>query len=193
MFLEATKHRLSPANVRAKEVLDRLPSDPVRGAEIGVFKGAMSSALLSRKDLSLVMVDSWAGEGADYVGEGDFHSRLSQDQQDSYYKTTLQNVVFAGDRAAIIRKSSLQAAEYIEDGSLDFVFIDADHSYEGCKADIAAWLPKLKPGGLLSGHDYDHPEFPGVKLAVDEFCTPETGKNRTWFFKMEQVKSYAYQ
>ena len=125
--------------------------------------------------------------GADYIGEGDFHAKLSQDQQDSCYKTTLQNVAFAGDRATIIRKPSLQAVEYIEDNSLDFVFIDADHSYEGCKADIQAWLPKLKPGGLLSGHDYDHPELPGVKQAVDEFCTPEIGKNRTWFRKSMEL------
>ena len=167
--------------------MHRLPSGPVKGAEIGVFHGRMSAALLSRKDLSLVMVDSWAGEGADYIGEGDFHAKLSQDQQDSCYKTTLQNVAFAGGRATIIRKPSLQAAAYIEDNSLDFVFIDADHSYEGCKADIQAWLPKLKPGGLLSGHDYDHPELPGVKQAVDEFCTPEIGKNRTWFRKSMEL------
>jgi hypothetical protein len=187
MFPETTKHRLSPAYVRARELLARLPSGPVRGAEIGVFKGTMSAALLSRKDLSLVMVDSWAGDGADYMGQGDLHARLSQDQQDSYYKTTLQNVGFAGGRATIIRKSSLEAAGYIEDGSLDFVFIDADHSYEGCKADIQAWSPKLKPGGLLSGHDYDHPELPGVKRAVDEFCAPEVGKNRTWFRKSMEL------
>ena len=63
MFPEATKHRLSPANVRARELLGRLPPGPVKGAEIGVFHGRMSAALLSRKDLSLVMVDSWAGNG----------------------------------------------------------------------------------------------------------------------------------
>jgi predicted O-methyltransferase YrrM len=74
---------------------------------------------------------------------------------------------------------------------LDFVFIDADHSYEGCKADIEAWFPKVKPGGLLSGHDYDNPDFPefGVKRAVDEFAarhghSVELGDNLTWFIRL---------
>ena len=59
------------------------------------------------------------------------------------------------------------SAEF-ENESLDLVFIDGDHSYEGCKADIEAWLPKLRSGGVLAGHDYGHKRFPGVKQAVDE-------------------------
>jgi predicted alpha/beta hydrolase family esterase len=50
---------------------------------------------------------------------------------------------------------------------LDFVFIDADHKYESVKADIAAWLPKVRPGGHIAGHDY-HSDWPGVQKAVDE-------------------------
>ena len=172
-------------------MLIRLPSDrPVRGAEIGVFAGKMSAALLMRQDLSLVMVDSWAGGGVDYIGDsGDFHAKLSQEEQDHCYEKTKRNTAFAGERAVIIRKSSLEAARNIENGSLDFVFIDADHSYEGCKADIEAWLPKLKPDGLLSGHDYDHPGYKlfGVKRAVDEIGKPDLGKDRTWFFRKSQI------
>ena len=62
---------------------------------------------------------------------------------------------------------STQAAQYVEDGWADFIFIDAAHSYLAVKADIAAWLPKLKAGGWFGGHDY-HPKFPGVMRAVDE-------------------------
>lgn len=50
---------------------------------------------------------------------------------------------------------------------LDFVFIDADHSYGSVRADIAAWLPKVKSGGIIAGHDFA-PEFPGVIQAVSE-------------------------
>ena len=50
---------------------------------------------------------------------------------------------------------------------LDFVYIDADHSYDGCKLDMETWFPKLKPSGQLCGHDYN---LPGVKQAVDEFA-----------------------
>jgi hypothetical protein len=51
-----------------------------------------------------------------------------------------------------------------------------------------AWSPKLKPDGLLCGHDYDHPKLPGVKRAVDEICIPDIGKNWTWFFGKEISK-----
>ena len=54
------------------------------------------------------------------------------------------------------------------DRSLDFVVIDAEHGYESVVADISAWLPKLKQGGVLFGHDYGHPRFPGVKRAFDK-------------------------
>lgn len=47
------------------------------------------------------------------------------------------------------------------------VYIDADHNYEPVKADIRAWLPKVKPGGWITGHDYYWP-FPGVLRAVCE-------------------------
>lgn len=60
-----------------------------------------------------------------------------------------------------------EAAPKVQDEWADFVFIDAGHSYHAAKADIAAWRPKVKPGGFLMGHDY-HPKFPGVIRAVDE-------------------------
>ncbi len=74
---------------------------------------------------------------------------------------------------------------------MDFVFLDADHTYDEVKKDLFAWSFKLKNGGLFGGHDYDHPLHPewGVKRAVDEFCndnghTLELGKDYTWFIKM---------
>jgi len=82
------------------------------------------------------------------------------------------------DRVKILRMDTVAAAKEIEDGSLDFVFIDADHTYEGCKADICAWLPKVRDGGLVSGHDYN---WPSVKQAVDEFFIPTLARDNVWF------------
>ena len=62
---------------------------------------------------------------------------------------------------------SIKAAKLIENRSLDLVFIDADHSYQAVKDDIAAWMPKVKIGGVLCGHDYSRPRWQ-VTEAVDE-------------------------
>ena len=62
---------------------------------------------------------------------------------------------------------------------VDLVFIDADHSYQGCKLDILAYRDKVKSGGILSGHDID---YPGVNGAVNELIkTYEVGPNNVWF------------
>lgn len=180
-----------PADIRAHEVLKRVEGKVI-GAEIGVFGGDMSAGLLSKEDLTLYMVDSWKGNGESYQGDsGDFHATISQEQQDGYYNRTKEMVKFAGDRAKIIRKDSKDACNEIPDASLDFVFIDADHSYEGSKSDILSWVTKVKPGGLLSGHDYGNVKFPkfGVTRSVTEFSKMtglpvELGENYTWFIKI---------
>lgn len=53
-------------------------------------------------------------------------------------------------------------------GEIDLLFIDGDHSYEGCRGDLAAWLPHLKPGGWLLVHDYDGKFWPDVTRVMDE-------------------------
>lgn len=65
---------------------------------------------------------------------------------------------------------SISASKRFKNNSLDFVFIDAAHDYESVKADILAWLPKVKNNGILAGHDYypEHPEYCGVYQAVHE-------------------------
>lgn len=65
------------------------------------------------------------------------------------------------------KSASWDAAEKFEDESIDFIFIDADHVYESVKRDILAFLPKMKKGSIMSGHDYNW-QHPGVLKAVDE-------------------------
>lgn len=102
----------------------------------------------------------------------------------------MERTEFARDRRRIIRAESVDAAGMIGDASLDFAFIDADHSYEGCAADIRAWLPKIKPGGWIGGHDYE-PRFTkergyGVCQAVDDAALRHGwalsfGPDTTWY------------
>jgi len=72
--------------------------------------------------------------------------------------------------ASFLKMTSVEAAKMFKDNALDLIFIDADHKYESVKEDIIAWLPKVRKGGILSGHDYDGEDnmHPGVKQAVDE-------------------------
>ena len=182
----------TPTQLRAAEILNRV-GPGTRGAEVGVFAADLSRELL-RADprLNLVLVDSWEGDGKSYQGgSGDWHAALTQDAQDEFFAKTQQRISFANGRALIIKKRSSDAAADIPDASLDFVFIDADHSYAGCKADIESWSGKIKRGGWLCGHDYENPDFDqfGVTQAVNEFVAQhalklEIGNHLCWFVKL---------
>jgi cephalosporin hydroxylase len=65
---------------------------------------------------------------------------------------------------------SLKVAPTVADGSLDFVYIDGDHNYEAVVADMQAWLPKVRAGSFLGGHDYDLPEV--WRAVADTFGAP---------------------
>jgi uncharacterized Rossmann fold enzyme len=184
----------TPSGQRAKAILRHLPDGPVRVAEIGIFCADLSRILLRRNELTLVMVDSWKGDGASYQGDsGDWHASLTQEAQDRYYQYAQARVRFAQSRAMILRMESAQAAMQVADASLDAVFIDADHSYEGCIRDITLWAPKVKPGGWLSGHDYENTAFEkfGVTRAVKEYARQneleiELDDNFTWFIYLPE-------
>ena len=71
-----------------------------------------------------------------------------------------------GDRVHFIHANSVDALAHIPDGSLDYVFVDGDHSYMAAKQDIYAYWHKVRKGGMFSGHDFS---LPGVNQALSEF------------------------
>ena len=84
-----------------------------------------------------------------------------------------------GERLTAIEGMSQDVHHKIDDASCDLIFIDADHSYPAVKQDIINYTPKLKQGGILSGHDID---FPGVNQAVNEMLKNyDVGPNNVWF------------
>jgi hypothetical protein len=134
-----------------------------------------------------VEVGSWLGRSAAYMGvEIANHGKPIRfhcvdpwedggpDLRDTTYFKSLQRPVFEEfkrNTAPVahlikpLRMTSVHGAACFEDGSVDFLMLDGDHSYEAVKADIAAWLPKMRPGGMMAGDDA---LWPGVKLAVEE-------------------------
>ena len=171
-------------------ILDRLQADrPIRGVEIGVLNGNTSHRILAARPLMThIMIDPWEvpAEGSSYAMSNDTNSQKSQDAHNGAYEKTMACTAFAGDRAVIIRDYAENVVDKYPDGSFDYIFIDGDHSYDGVKKDIAMWTCKVKKGGWIGGHDYDHPKLPGVKPAVDEAFPDgvELDDNRTWFKRL---------
>lgn len=142
------------------------------GAEIGVLRGQFSEILLDEwRGRCLHSVDPWKAFPA---GEYRDNKNVSQAQHDALYSETERRLQRFGSRSRIVRDTSRAAAARFEDGQLDFVYIDAQHHYEAVREDIALWYPKLRPRGLLAGHDYLHGWLNGcqygVRPAVDEFA-----------------------
>ena len=73
------------------------------------------------------------------------------------------------ERVTFIQESSDTAARHVEDDSLDLVFIDADHTAAWVQKDLDAWVPKVRPGGVIAGHDYGSHTHVDVKPVVDRF------------------------
>jgi hypothetical protein len=181
--------------LRAREILKRIPTDQrVVGCEVGVHRGQNVAVLLQqRPQLEMHLVDLWAATES-YRRSGDALAKRTPHERQSDYQRANRAVAFAVDRVMIRRgeSTSAAAAEHL-DGSLDFVFIDADHSYAACRADLEAWLPKVRRGGWIGGHDYGHRLEQagqwGVKRAVDESAAArglevETGQDLTWFCRV---------
>jgi hypothetical protein len=155
------------------DVVAGLLDNPTAGAELGAHAGKFTEQMLAAfPKLTLYAVDTWA------VTPGyesyDFPTILMH-----FSKRTAKYA----DRLIVLPTDTVDAARNVADASLDFVFIDADHSYEGVARDIDAWRSKVKPGGILCGHDYYHPRFPGVARAVDERVKATAGPDYVWWVR----------
>ena len=150
------------------------------GAEIGVDKGGFSNHLLTKSDFEkFYCIDPWIDNFGSDNKNADFDPNGSKRMQEC--EETLKEFVQDGT-AELVRATGLEASAEIPDEYLDFVYIDGDHSLEGIFYDIYAWTPKVRVGGVISGHDYkdgpksgmkdywgNHLDY-GVKTVVDYYC-----------------------
>ena len=159
------------------------------GAEIGCANGATTHRLLRYcKELRLYAVDKWekvigGPEAGDIQGGRAGNNCTGWDPVRGFAKFNQVTKSYQ-NRLTVLRGDSVVMAKKVKDGSLDFVFIDADHRYEAVMQDLAAWVPKLKEGGMLCGHDI---HLPGVRRAVEEKLIQyaEAGIDHVWYCKKE--------
>jgi hypothetical protein len=142
------------------------------GVEVGVFEGKTSAYLLAQlPHLKLWMVDPWTEFKDKSELDGDSISGASQADMDAARDKAYLATTAYRSRRAIIESRSLDVVQWMDGMQFDFVFLDAAHSYNHVAADLQAWWPLVKPGGLLLGHDYGHRRFKGVAKAVNEFAS----------------------
>lgn len=148
-----------------------------RFVEVGCWKGRSTSFMAveianSNKDIDFFCVDNWI--------DGDIENAFNN------------NMSSLKDYFIPIKSDSLDAANKFQDESLDFVFLDASLTFAETQRDINAWLPKIKPGGILAGHDYyvDGVNwFPEVKDAVDQLLDEvDTMENCFIYYKPDPTK-----
>jgi len=129
--------------------------------EFGCFHGRSTRALAdnSSKNAIIWAVDIW---GSDYFMENGEKVEIDTCCM-PIFKDNLKDHIKAGKIIPVRQFSS----NFFLHEKVDMVFIDADHRFNSVYSDITRAMNLLKPNGLLCGHDYDHPQWPGVSQAVD--------------------------
>jgi predicted O-methyltransferase YrrM len=158
--------------------ISQLPKN-AKVVEVGCWKGKSVAylaveAINSGKEITIDAVDTWEGS--------------PEHQQDAYvrnktlYELFCENIKPISHIVTPIKKRSLDAVNLYANESLDLVFIDAAHDYNSVLQDIKAWLPKVKQGGIIAGHDYND-TWPGVKQAVQECFQDFLINPPCWIYK----------
>lgn len=167
------------------------------GVEIGVDKAGFSKHILDKTNISMYYcIDCWMDDfGSDckpgYFNE-DGNIRFNQAQE------MLKD---HEGRVALFKSTSMESVDKFEDESIDFCYIDGDHSLFGIFEDVHAWTPKVKIGGIISGHDFKDGPRSGIndywgkqldykiKTVVENYCSKHGyklnvvgGKIMSWWF-----------
>ena len=143
---------------------------PRRVVEVGVYAGDLSKMLAGLPSVEeLILVDPWTAP----------YGRFNQAHMDAVAKR-VEIWASAESKVRVIRAPSDKAASSIENESVDFWHTDGDHAYEMVRRDIKSWLPKIRPGGFLTGDNY---EASSVARAVDELLPDRqlAAKGRVWW------------
>jgi predicted O-methyltransferase YrrM len=138
---------------------------PLVSCEVGVCLGVTSRAFLENlpiiKHYAVDPYPAYLDWNGDVVG-----ANFSEERQKLMKETAYKHLSDFKENIDFVYRPSTEFAKELNDEHLDFIFIDGDHSYEGCLEDLKSWWPKVKKGGVFAGHDL---YFEGVNRALREF------------------------
>lgn len=143
--------------------------------EVGTYLGRSLCSLgevveLSGKSITIVGIDTCRGSGPEGRHQKDYHGAAVAQGGGTFAGALHRNVLACGygETISLIIADSIAASRMFSDQSVDWVHLDARHDYRNLTADIQAWLPKVKPGGWISGDDFDEVKWPDVVKAVGD-------------------------
>jgi hypothetical protein len=146
-----------------------------RFVEVGIYLGRSLCSLAevvdqSGKTFTVIGIDTCRGTGPEGRKEKDYHGAAVDRGGGTFAGTLHKNVLDCGyeNKISLIISDSVTASRLFGDASVDWVHLDARHDCASVKADIQAWLPKIKRGGWLSGDDFDEIKWPEVVKAVGD-------------------------
>lgn len=163
--------------------LARLPVGPCRMVEVGVWRPHVCRHVLAaRTDVAMTLVDPWRSgvRGTGAMGA------WSQAAYERAYRDCVDWARPYAGRCDIWRCPSLSAAARMMTGAVDLVFLDGDHSAASVQSDLEAWWPRVRPDGWIGGHDFAHPDHPGVAIAVQAWADGRQINldiDRTWWVR----------
>ena len=151
--------------------------------ELGIRKGANFHEMIKHGPKLAVAVDSWIDDGV--ASRNDYpYSQIVLNKQYEDFVTSVQGKPFV----KTYREYTFNAVRHFEDNFFDLIYIDADHSYEGCLRDIEDWYPKVKKGRFLLGDDYRKYEgkHAVIKFGVIEAVNEFVKKNNLHLFELRR-------
>lgn len=184
------QHALSAEKVWGKSYNELWPLINAKklrvGVEIGVAFGGHSERILEKTKCKLYSIDPYK-----HFPNYDDPMNMSDKEFQYLYLFTKKRLSKYGLRCKLLRTTSQEGIKKIKE-RIDFVYLDGDHSIAGVKYDVAYWFNKLSHGGIIAGHDYGHPGFPGVKKVVDRYfgrlgLKVHIAKNSVWWVEKKFV------